>query len=411
MALIRKGGGRKAVAQGGAGAAPGGQVGPGGPDIHEISISESAGISEEEQREILTQINGIAEKNRLALSFEGEGSNRSFKAQKNGGLFPALVNAFAALMLVGGFFGLYALQRGADTSAREGTRVFNNAERALIGEIRRETSENLAAQDREISEILESIAQADAQLQRFAFARTMTEEQQGDMARILAEQSERREALAAAQQERSRILYEARAEESDLQVRRDVRSRELAEAEARGEAPPQRGGGRGERSAGEEEDLMLWRADRNRERSETGRAREEGQPPRGGGGGRGRDGLGDGDGAGIAPAAFGAFGIEGFGIEDIGGISAIDAFGAIGAFGGASAFDELAGLAEARRRLAAEDSLMSSWEMGGTAARRIDELEGLLGALQDAMGMDRNIPFEFLLGNVLRLADAEGNDP
>jgi len=190
----------------------------------EMSLAASAKISEEEQREIFNQINGIAEKNRRSLSTD---PTKSFKAKKNGGLFPVLTNVFAAVMLAGGFFALYAFQSEAEVQAREGTRIFNPAERALIEEIRRETVASLAERDREISMILYSLADAETQLQELsANGDTLTPEQMVDRERIRAQREERRAALALAREERSLILEEARADEVDLQVRRDARAQE-----------------------------------------------------------------------------------------------------------------------------------------------------------------------------------------
>ena len=208
----------------------------------EIVIDASSGISEDEQREILVQINGIAEKNRRSLASgmadggteTGDGSKRRYKAQKNGGLFPILVNLFALAALAGGFFGLYTLQSGVEIDAREGTRVFNTGERALIEEIRRETGALLSAKDMEINSILASLADLERQLHELlAGSEVLTQEQITIQNQLLAQQDERRSALAQAREERSRILAEARSREAVLQAQLDARTRELAAVSAR----------------------------------------------------------------------------------------------------------------------------------------------------------------------------------
>jgi len=112
-----------------------------------IVFDASCGISEEEQREIFAQINSIAEKNRLSLTASavaasadggaGKGKKKKrFKAKKSGGLFPVLVNVAAIAALAGGFFALYTFQGKTDAGGvREGARVYNSAERTLIGEL------------------------------------------------------------------------------------------------------------------------------------------------------------------------------------------------------------------------------------------------------------------------------------
>jgi hypothetical protein len=70
----------------------------------EIAMDVSCGISAEEQKEILAQINGIAEKNRRSLSAAADVSDEKgiFKAKKSGSFFPILVNAAALALIIGG---------------------------------------------------------------------------------------------------------------------------------------------------------------------------------------------------------------------------------------------------------------------------------------------------------------------
>jgi len=104
-----------------------------------IVFDANCGISEEEQREIFAQINKITEKNRLSLASSAEAGKgkkkKPFKAKKSGSLFPVAVNAAAIAVLAGGFFALYTFQGKTDAEVREGAKVYNSAERTLIGEI------------------------------------------------------------------------------------------------------------------------------------------------------------------------------------------------------------------------------------------------------------------------------------
>ncbi|MCL2190411.1 MAG: hypothetical protein FWB79_00285 [Treponema sp.] len=221
------------------------------------TLDEATGveISREEQMEILDRINGIAEKNRSTDLSKG------FKAKKNGSLFPILANAFAAVMLAGGFFALYAMQGDVEIRAREGERVFNPAERALIEEIRRETVASLAERDLEISAILSSLADVETQLGDLSHD-GLTAEQLAARERLGAQRDERRAALALARGERSRVLDEARADEADLQARRDTRARDrIARTAEEGTEPRNR-------------------RDRERERADDAVAREEPRPGR-----------------------------------------------------------------------------------------------------------------------------------
>ncbi|MDR0494128.1 MAG: hypothetical protein LBG95_00660 [Treponema sp.] len=200
-----------------------------------IIIDKSCGISEEEQWEILAKIDRITEKNRLSLSGaeEEKGKNRRskprFKAKKSGSLFPVLVNAAAFAALAGGFFALYTFQGKTAAQVREGTKVYNSAERALIDEIRKETSSRLEAKESEISQIASKLAGIDAELRELHSGNhELTAEQQAAEEQLRAMQDEYRAAMSLLQDERSRILEEARAREANLQAQLENRTRELA---------------------------------------------------------------------------------------------------------------------------------------------------------------------------------------
>jgi hypothetical protein len=237
----------------------------------EAEIEVGNGIPEEEQREILAQIDEIAEMNRLAFSASAD--EERFKAKKSGRLLPALVNAFAALALAAGFAGLTAAQGAADARAREGARLFNGAERALISEIRRETGASLEAADREIEEILALLGEIEARMMQAApAARAMGEDGGADgeaLAQIMAEHAEALAALDQARAARTLILDEARAEEADLQARRDARERPAGAGFEPAAGTARAGFDAGEELS-EEEELRAWREARDLERALRG---------------------------------------------------------------------------------------------------------------------------------------------
>jgi len=200
-------------------------------ESRDAALDAVSGISEEEQREILVQIDGIAEKNRQALSSgaeTGEALTKRLNARKNGGLFPVLVNVFAATLLAGGFFALYSFQSAADVQAREGTRVFSTMERELIEYIRRQTGRLLAEKDHEIYMILMSLNDIEAQLSGLlAIGGALTPEQRLLQDQLMAMQEERFAALSSAREERSHILEYARSQEARVQAMLDERTREF----------------------------------------------------------------------------------------------------------------------------------------------------------------------------------------
>jgi len=207
-------------------------------DDPDIIIDDKSGISVEEQREILAQINGISDKNRRAFS---AGSKKRFKAKKSGGLFPVLVNAFAIAALIGGFIALYTFQTGIYEHAREGTRTFNPTERAIIEEIRRETAGLLGIKNLEIAILTSFLADVEAQMELIAGQEALTQEQQYTYENLRIRQEELRAELAVAQEERSRILNEARVQETILHAHFNTRMQveaQLQEFAAAGESPP-----------------------------------------------------------------------------------------------------------------------------------------------------------------------------
>ncbi|TVR70731.1 MAG: hypothetical protein EA427_05370 [Spirochaetaceae bacterium] len=117
------------------------------------------GISEEDQREIMLEIEKVAGENRIALS---EGLF-DFKARKNGALFPLLVNLVGVALLVGGIASLLWLFRTGEQEMLEGGRAVVTAESRLIEEIRRETEAQLAEKDGEIASIQSLLQEIDAE--------------------------------------------------------------------------------------------------------------------------------------------------------------------------------------------------------------------------------------------------------
>jgi chromosome segregation ATPase len=138
-----------------------------------IVFDASCGISEEEQREIFAQINSIAEKNRLSLAASaaaasaeaGKGKKKKlFKAKKSGSLFPIVVYAVAIAVLAGGFIALSVFQGKTDVEVREGAKVYNSAERALIGELVSEQSAAARGELEQLSRDQSQTAVIEAQL-------------------------------------------------------------------------------------------------------------------------------------------------------------------------------------------------------------------------------------------------------
>ena len=127
-----------------------------------VVFDASSGISEEEQRIILMEIDGIASKNRLNPTKK----DLNVKAKKKGVGFPIFVNIIAILLLAGGIYALYFLHQ-RDILSFQSSALYTGAERALIRDIRRETYNLLSLKDNEIAGFLTKLAEIDRQLQTF----------------------------------------------------------------------------------------------------------------------------------------------------------------------------------------------------------------------------------------------------
>jgi len=189
----------------------------------DIVFEDNSGISAEEQKEIMSKINHIAEKNRSSLS---EGKKTSVKAKKSGAGFPLIVNILAVIVFCGGAALLILFNRGIDIQRRTGGVVFNVTERAVIDEIRKDTAQKIAEKDREIALITARMTEIDEQLLLlFSESSSLTNEQLADRERLLSMQVLFRNDLNALQQERVQILEESRAMEADLRARLAERTR------------------------------------------------------------------------------------------------------------------------------------------------------------------------------------------
>jgi len=204
----------------------------------ETFIDEKAGISIEEQKEILTQINGITEKYRQQLSESGTQPDKKKKnfviTGKKGSVFPLAVNAAAVILLIGGGLLLITFFGKADAQVRTGSIVYNLTERAVIEEIRRDTMEKISAKDKEIALILSRLEEVDNQLMLLQSSnQDLTIEQLNTQERLLAQQRSYRNELTVLYDERSQILEDSWTREVRLRSQLDERNRESSSNQQR----------------------------------------------------------------------------------------------------------------------------------------------------------------------------------
>jgi len=112
---------------------------------NEIIFDTSSGIPVEEQKEILSKINGIAEKRRRHLS-QSAVEETIIMAKNNSVLFPLLVNITALLILCCGAWFIFYFNGKKDIQVRQGTGAYDLTDKALIDEIRKDSAMGELAQ-------------------------------------------------------------------------------------------------------------------------------------------------------------------------------------------------------------------------------------------------------------------------
>jgi chromosome segregation ATPase len=206
---------------------------PGDGPGADVVFDTGSGISETEQREIFEGIEKAVRRDHRSLA-----EIPRPRAKRRGILFPLLVNLLGLALLGLGMVFFLVFRDAGETRVRGTTTLYNSAERALIQEIRRETSRELDAKEQEIDSILAKLTGVDEELRVLhSNNQELTAEQRVTEANLQLLQEEYRGSLSSLQDERSRILESSRAQEASLRAQFDERAGELtAQAEQSREA-------------------------------------------------------------------------------------------------------------------------------------------------------------------------------
>ncbi len=132
---------------------------PAGVAGTDMVFDEDSGISKEDQKDILREIEQAASENKLSAGPQAF----VLHAQRKGVFMPMLVNLLAvALLAVGGLVLYYFFQRG-ETILKEEALTITSAEGKLIEQLKKEAEEKLLAKNREISQIQGQLSEIDQQ--------------------------------------------------------------------------------------------------------------------------------------------------------------------------------------------------------------------------------------------------------
>ncbi len=254
----------------------------------EFAFDADSGISREDQKDILQQIEKVATGNRIAVSPEVF----AVKAAKRGILFPVLVNLAAVVALAGGLAGLYFFFQRGETQLARGDTGTITAEGKLIETFKKESEAKLLEKNQQINQIQDRLQQIDKQRQDLqANMDAKVREREGQLKASLAAELEAEKArlrkqglseqdingrlsametqrnaeaarqleafraqaeadrqkadenlknlqaefnanLASANQERQQVMDESKKREADLQAQLEQKTREAASAQA-----------------------------------------------------------------------------------------------------------------------------------------------------------------------------------
>lgn len=127
----------------------------------DYDFSAESGISKEDQKDILQQIDNVVAENRIATTPE----DFVVKAVKQGLLFPVLVIAAAVVALIGGGAAFYFLYQQGETKIVRGTLGTITAEGQLIQAVRQEANARIEEKNQQINSIQGRLADIDKQRQ------------------------------------------------------------------------------------------------------------------------------------------------------------------------------------------------------------------------------------------------------
>lgn len=188
------------------------------PEDEEQLVLEGAGISEEDKKDVLSQIDSVVEKNRIPVTDE----LFEIKPRKKGSFFPILINILALFLIAGGVYYAYRMFNERQETLSLETSAYLSAEGKLIEEIRRESETKLKQKEEEISKIQQELQALDQQSQELKEG--MEEEIQAREAEL------RRQLEAELQAERERLEEEGISEEEieqQLEELEQARTREF----------------------------------------------------------------------------------------------------------------------------------------------------------------------------------------
>lgn len=129
------------------------------PKEEEVLLLDESGITEDEKKEVLDQIDRVVEKNKISVTDELFVTT----PVKKGALFPILINVFALVLVAGGVFYAYRVFGTRQANLSTETQAYLSTEGKLIEEIKKESEAQLLRKEEEISQIQTELMELDRQ--------------------------------------------------------------------------------------------------------------------------------------------------------------------------------------------------------------------------------------------------------
>ncbi len=133
----------------------------GAPTEEGFDFDENSGISKNDQKEILAEINRQVTENRISVTPEV----MQIRPLKKGFLFPTLVNVFSFIILAAGILTLTLLFKRSEGLILEETGALTTAEGKLLQELKKESEEALLEKNQEIARIQDLLQNLDSERQ------------------------------------------------------------------------------------------------------------------------------------------------------------------------------------------------------------------------------------------------------
>ncbi|MGC9313623.1 MAG: hypothetical protein ACP5IA_13130 [Sediminispirochaetaceae bacterium] len=196
-------------------------------DNIDLLLDESeGGISEAEREIILNQIDQVLVRK---SGLEGPGEFR-YRPERNGALFPVLINMLILIFTAAGVWGLFTIFDRQEASIIQDDTAALTAEGSLLREFREESEKEIAAREEEIGTIRSQLDTLQEEKNELAarnerILQEKESELQGELQRLLQEEREQLDARGIDEAEKNRLLGEM-----EQRINREHRQ-ELAELE------------------------------------------------------------------------------------------------------------------------------------------------------------------------------------